>query len=157
MKWTCIEGAKNRNWLFTNCVSELTYPQNALPLHGKCYFWEQAVNCRRTSELRSCGPHENAELRTSVFCGPADLRSCGPPNLRTCGPADLRTCGAADLRSCGPADLSGQKKLKIFKVPKSKFWHLGFVRGHSKAIFGHLPLNFSIISVIFVAFGKLNA
>ena len=31
-------GAKNRNWLFTRRVSELTYPQNALPLHGSAIF-----------------------------------------------------------------------------------------------------------------------
>ena len=108
-------GAKNRNWLFTNCVSELTYPQNALPLHGKCYFWEQAVNCRRTSELRSYGPHGNAELRTSWKCEAADRRTswfCGPAYLRSCGPAELRT--------------SVGKKLKIFQSVKIEISASGF-------------------------------
>ena len=103
-------GAKNRNWLFTRHVSELTYPQNTLPLHGKCYFSEQAVNCRRTSELRSCGAADLMEMR-----------SCGPHGF-----ADLRICGAGDLRSCGPADLSGQKKLKIFQSVKIEILASGF-------------------------------
>ena len=174
-------GAKNRNWLFTNCVSELTYPQNALPLFGKCHFWNKQLtvgaplNCGaaelRTSwkcgaadlmEMRTCGPADlrscgSADLRS---CGSADLQSCGAADLRTYGPADLRTCGAAELRTsvgCGPADLSGQKNSKFSKVSKLKFWYLGFARCYSKAMFGYLPLNFSIISVIFVASGRLKA
>ena len=31
-------GAKNRNWLFTRRVSELTCHQNALPLHESAIF-----------------------------------------------------------------------------------------------------------------------
>ena len=52
-------GAKNRNWLFTRRVSELTYPQNALPLHGKYYFWNRQLTF---GAPLNCGP---ADLRTS--------------------------------------------------------------------------------------------
>ena len=131
-------GAKNRHWLFTRRVSELTGHQNALPLHGKCYFWERAVNCRRTSELRSCGAADLMEMR-----------SCGPHGF-----AELRTCGAAELRTCGP---QWAKNSKFSTVSKLKFWHLGFACCHSKAMFGCLPLNFSIISMIFAASGRLKA
>ena len=137
-------GAKNRNWLFTGRVSELTGHQNALPLHGKCYFWNRQLT---VGAPLNCGA---AELRTSWKCGAADLMK-----MRSCGPhenAELRTSWF-----CGPADLSGQKNSKFSKVSKLKFWHLGFVRCYSKAMFGYLPLNFSIISVIFVASERLNA
>ena len=52
-------GAKNRNWLFTNCVSELTYPQNALPLHGNAIFGNMQLT---VGAPLNCGA---AELRTS--------------------------------------------------------------------------------------------
>ena len=50
-------GAKNRNWLFTRRVSELTCHQNALPMHGKCYFWNRQVT-----------------FGVPLNCGAADLR-----------------------------------------------------------------------------------
>ena len=130
-------GAKNRNWLFTGRVSELTYPQNTLLLFGKCYFWNRQLT-----------------VGAPLNCGAAELRTCGSVELWICGPAYLRTCGSVDLRSCGAVRA---KNSKYYKVSKLKFWHLGFVRCHSKAMFGYLPLNFSIISVIFVASGRLNA
>ena len=129
LKWTCMEVSKNRNWLFTRRVSELTDHQNALPLHGKCYFWNRQLT-----------------VGAPLNCGAADLRICGPADLRICGAAELWTCGAAR-----------EKNSKFYKVSKLKFWHLGFVRCHSKAMFGYLPLNFSIILVIFVASGRINA
>ena len=60
-------GIKNENWPFTRHVLELSCHQNALPMHGRCYFLELVVNCRRTSELRSC-----MKMRS---CGAAYLRS----------------------------------------------------------------------------------
>ena len=75
-------GAKNRNWLFTRHVSELTGHQNALPMHGKCYFWNKQLT-----------------VGAPLNCGAADLRICGAADLRICGPAELRICGPADLNS----------------------------------------------------------
>ena len=103
-------GAKNRNWLFTRRMSELTGHQNALPLHGKCYFWNRQLT-----------------VGAPLNCGAADLmkmRSCGPQSF-----AELRTSEFADLRTCGAANLSGQKNSKFSKCQNqnSGIWVLSVV------------------------------
>ena len=94
-------GAKNRNWLFTGRVSELTYPLNALPLHGSAIFGNRQLTVGAPLD---CGA---AELRTSWKCGAADLMK-------------MQTCGAADLRT------SVGKKLKIFQSVKIEILASGF-------------------------------
>ena len=59
--------------------------------------------------------------------------------------------------NCGAADLDQAKNSKFYQVSKLKFCHLGFVHFHPKAMFGCFPLNFSIISVILVAYGRSKA
>ena len=51
-------GIKNENWPFTRHVSNLTCHQNALLVHGKCYFWNKQLT-----------------VGTPLNCGAADLRS----------------------------------------------------------------------------------
>ena len=65
-------GAKNRNWLFTGRVSELTYPLNALPLHGNAIFGNMQLTVGAPLD---CGAADLMEMRS---CGPAELRTCGP-------------------------------------------------------------------------------
>ena len=126
---------KQKLALHKACVG-VNSPSECAPDAWKVLFLEQVVNCRRISELRSC----------------MKMRTCGSTNLRSYGSVDLRSCGSADLRTCVWA-----KNSKFYKVSKLKFWHLGFFHLHPKAMFGCLPLNFSIISMILVASGRSKA
>ena len=97
-------------------------------------FLELVVNCRRTSELRSC-----MKMRS---CGSADLLSCGPAYLRSCGPTYLRSCGPADLRS------SIRQKIKVLNF-ENGFWVL--LRWGCRSFFVYAPCLFLMIYALFIA------
>ena len=57
------KGAKIGSWSFTRRVSKFNCRHNAFSMHGKCYFWNGQLTCRRTSKLWSCGPRLGQKLK----------------------------------------------------------------------------------------------
>ena len=114
-------------------------PSVKVGVSGGTKIWSWSFT-RSVSKLNF---HQNAfSVHGKSYFWNKKLTISAPLNCRaaSCVPIDLHTCGATDLNRV--------KISKFYWVSKLKFWHLGFVLLHPKAIFGCLPLNLSIISLI---------